>query len=244
VTFLHCSLSHDSNLFILPKSLLCLLYISLSTNIDELLITIHPKYISNYNSGARYIKNMVKHCRSVSYVLFTSLFLLVSIAWTVINTYPACLCDIHVGQTNPGTYGEVLISWCSGHCRCLMPLSRSLSDSTSATQSSMLWFGQSKSPFQLGQWSVSEMLVGLITSALSTGGQLILRIQRTCNIWVHPPGLTFADKAGDKGDLSDNLNAAAPSCGKNHQDGFKNSSVFERFLQRTSTCFHCVTSLG
>ena len=33
----------------------------------------------------------------------------------------------------------------------------------------------------------------------------------TLNIRVRPPGRSDADKAGGKGDQSDNLNAAAPS---------------------------------
>jgi len=42
VTFLHCSLSHDQNLCILPKASLRLQYICLSTNIHKLVFTICP----------------------------------------------------------------------------------------------------------------------------------------------------------------------------------------------------------
>jgi len=108
-----------------------------------------------------------------------------------------------------------------------MPLLCSISDSSSATQSSSLVSGLSKSPFQLSQSSVSEMLSGAQSSSPSTGWWLILRIRRTFMIWVLPPGRAFADKAGGKGDLSDNLNAAAPSCWKSDQDALTISSVSE-----------------
>jgi len=74
------------------------------------------------------------------------------------------------------------------------------------------------------------MLSGVLSSSLSTGWCLILLIQRTFNIWVGPPGMFFADKAGGKGDLSDNFNAAAPSCWKSDQDALTISSVSEMYL--------------
>jgi hypothetical protein len=87
----------------------------------------------------------------------------------------------------------------------------SISDSLSASQSFSLLFGLSKSPFQLSQFSVSEMLSDELSSSLSVGWRSILLIQRTFNSSVRPPGRYFADKAGGTGDLSDNLNAAGPS---------------------------------
>jgi hypothetical protein len=86
------------------------------------------------------------------------------------------------------------------------------SDSTCTAQSSSQSFRLSKSPFQFSQASVSEMLSGTLSSSLSTGWQLILWAQQIFNIWVRHPGRSFAEKCGGKGDLSDNLNAAATSC--------------------------------
>jgi len=94
-------------------------------------------------------------------------------------------------------------------------------------QSSSVAFGLSKSSFQFSLSSVSEMLSGALSSSLSTGWMLILQIRRTFIIWVRPPGRSFADKAGGKGDLSDSLNAAAPSCWKGDQEALTISSVSE-----------------
>jgi len=74
------------------------------------------------------------------------------------------------------------------------------------------------------------MLSGALSPSLSTGWWLILRIRWTFNIWVRPPGRSFADKGGGKGDLSDNLNAAAPSCWKCDQDALMTSSMSEMYL--------------
>jgi len=153
----------------------------------------------------------VKDCLILFYFFFTPLFLLVSIGLTVINTFSACLFDFHVGRINLGTFGAALTFCCTGHSGSSMQLSCSISDSTSAAQSSSRSFALSKSPFQWCQSSVSEMLSGVQISSVLTGWWLILRIRRTFKIWVRPPGRFFADKGGGKGDLSDNLNAATPS---------------------------------
>jgi len=101
----------------------------------------------------------------------------------------------------------------------------SISDSTAAAQSSSVSFGFSKSPLQFSKSSVSEMLAGELYSSFSTGSRFRLQIWRTFIIWVLPPGRSFADKAGGNGDLSDSLNAAAPSCWKSDQNALMISSV-------------------
>jgi len=171
----------------------------------------------------------VNHWRILSYFFFPPLFLCVSTALTVTNTFSTCLFDCHVGRTNPGTFGAALTSRSSEHSGSSMPLLCSISDSSSAAQSSSLSFGLSQSSFQFSQSLVSEMLLGVLSSSLSTGWQLILRIQRTFNIWGLPPGKSFADKAGGKGDLSDNVSAAAQSCWKGDQDALTISSVSEMY---------------
>ena len=211
-----------------PKDSLRLLCIYLWTNIHKRLLTIRPEYISNWNSRSSYIK-LVNHWRILSYFVFPPLFLHVSTALTVTNNCSACLFDFRVGRTNPGTFGEALTSCGSGHSGSSMPLLCSISDSRSAAQSSSLSFGFSESPCQLSQLWVSEMLSGARSPSLSTGWRLILRIRRTFKIWVLPPGRSFADKAVGKGDLSDNLNAAAPSCWKSDQDVLTISSVSEMY---------------
>jgi len=228
IIILHCSLTQDWKLCIMPKDSLRLLYIYLWTDIHDLLLTIRPWYISNWNSRSSYIK-LVNHWHILSYFCFPPLFLRVSTALTVTNTFSACLFDFRVGRTNPGTFGAALTSCCSGHSGSSMPLLGPISDSSSAAQSCSLSFALSKSPFQFSQSSVSEMLWGALSSSHSTGWWLILRIWRTFKIWVRPPGRFFADKAGGKGDLSDNLNAAAPSCWKSDQDALMHSSVSEMY---------------
>jgi len=160
----------------------------------------------------------VKDWRILWYFFFTPLLLLVSIVLTITNTFSGCLFDFRIGPINPGTFGVALTSCCSGDSGSSMLLTWSISDSTSAVQSSSVSFGLSKSPFQLSQSSVSEMLSGALSSSLSTGWRLILLIRRTFKMWVRPAGRSFAYKGGGKGDLSDNLNAAAPSCWKSDQD--------------------------
>jgi len=143
------------------------------------------------------------------------------------NAYAASLFDFGVGWINPGTCGLVLTSRCSGHCGSFMLLPRSISDAKSTTQSSSLSFGLSKSPFQWNLSSVAGMLSGALSSSLSTGWPLIVRIWRTFNNWVHPPGTSFAEKGGGKGDYSDNLNAATPLCWKCNHNALTISSVSE-----------------
>jgi len=191
-----------------------------------LLLTIRPYYISNWHSRSSYIQ-LVNQWHIQSYFFFPPLFLRVSTALTITNTFSACLFDFRVSRTNAGTFGAALTFCCSGHSESSMPLFFSISDLSSAAQSSSLSFGLSKSPFQLSQSAVSEMLSGALSGSLSTGWWLILQIRRTFKIWVLPPGRSFADKAGGKGDLSDNLNAAAPSCWKSDQDALTISSVSE-----------------
>jgi len=167
----------------------------------------------------------VKHWCILSNFFFTPLFLLVWIALTVINSFSACLFAFHVGWINRGTFGAALTSRCSAHSGSSMLLSCSRSHSMSSAQSSLLSFGLSMSPFQLSQSSVSEMLSVVQCSSHSSGWPLILRIQQTFNIWVHPPGRSLADKSGGKGDLSDNWNTAAPSCWESDHDALTISSM-------------------
>ena len=168
---------------------------------------------------------LVKHCCILSYFFLIPLFLVISIALTVTNSSPACLFDSHVHRINLGTLGAALTSCCTGHAWCSMPLSCSISDSTSTVPSSLPSFGLFKSPFQLSKFLVSEMLSGAQSSTLSTKWRLIHLIRWTFSIWVRPPERSFADKAGSIGDLSDDVNAATRSCWMSDQDAFTISSV-------------------
>jgi len=172
---------------------------------------------------------LVNHWRSLSYFFFPPLFLHVSTALTVTKTFSACLFDFSVGRTNPGTVGAALTSCCSGDSGSWMQLLCTIPDSSSAAQSSSVSFGLSKWPFQFSQSSVSEMLSGVLSSSLSTGWLFIVQSRRIFKIWVLTPGRSFADQAGGKGDLSDSLNAAAPSCGKSEQDALMISFVSEMY---------------
>ena len=126
----------------------------------------------------------MKHGRILSYFFLTPLLLLVSIALTIINIFSACLFDYRAGQINPGTFGTALTFRSSGHSSSLMILWCCISDSMFVAQSFSLSFGLSKSPFQFSQSSVSRMLADVLSSSLSTGWRLTLRIRRTLNIWV------------------------------------------------------------
>jgi len=73
------------------------------------------------------------------------------------------------------------------------------------------------------------MLSGMQSSSVLTGWCMILHIRQTFNIWARPHGRSVADIAGGKGDLSDNLNAATPSCWKSDQDGLTISSMSKMY---------------
>ena len=178
-----------------------------------------PLFISKSNSRSNYIMNLVIiHWRILSYFFLIPLVLLISIILTVINAFSTFFFVCCIGRINPGTFGAALTFHCSGVSESTLPFSSSISDSLSASQSSSLAFGLSRSPFQLRRFSVSEMLSGELSSSLSAGWRSIRLFRRTSNIWVHHPGRSFADKAGGTGDFSDNLNTATPSCWKSHQD--------------------------
>jgi len=164
-----------------------------------------------------------------SYIFLFPLFLHVPIALTVINPFSAFFIDLCVGWINPGTFGAALTTQCYALSEALMRLAGSRSGSSSAVQSSTRWFGLSKPLFQLSKFLESEMVWGALFWTLSSGWWLILLIQCTFDTWVHPPGWSFVDRAGQNGDLSDNLNAAAPSCWKFDQEALMIPSVSEMY---------------
>jgi len=108
---------------------------------------------------------MVKHWPILSNFFVTPWFLFFSIALTVRHTFWPYVFDFWVGQIEPRTVDASLTSHCSGDSGSSMLLSCSRSDSTSATQSSSLSSGLSKSRFQLSQSSVSEMWSGAVSLA-------------------------------------------------------------------------------
>jgi len=75
----------------------------------------------------------------------------------------------------------------------------------------------------------SEMPAGAQSSSPATGWQLLGINQQTFFISVCPPGRPFADKAGGKSDLSDNLYTATPSCWKSEQDALMIFSLSEMY---------------
>jgi len=75
----------------------------------------------------------------------------------------------------------------------------------------------------------STMLPGSLCSSLSAGWQVILVIWWRFNTCVCPPGRSISAKASGNGDLSDNLNAATPSCWKFDQDALTISSASEMY---------------
>jgi len=120
------------------------------------------------------------------------LLLLVSIALTVINTFSGSFINLHVGRINPGTFGAAHTTCCSGLSEALMPLHRSTSDASSASKSSSIVFGSTKSTYQVSQFSVSDMVSGALFWSLSTGWRSILLIRQTFITWVCPPGRSLA----------------------------------------------------
>jgi hypothetical protein len=190
----------------------CLLQVCLLTNILLRLVDILPWHFSTYNSWSNYIMNLVIiHGRILSYYLLMALFILVSIILTVSNTYSTFFPHCHIRRKGLGTFIAALTLRTTGVSQSSLPLSSSVCHSLSASQLSSLSFGLCKSPFQLCQFWVSEMLSGEQSCTLSAGWRSIRLIQQTFNYWVCPPGRSFADNAGGTADFADNLNAAAPS---------------------------------
>jgi len=201
---------------------------------------IPPWCFSKWNSRSNNIKNLVNiHWLILSYILLFPFFLHLSIVLTVINTCWACAVELHVGQINPGTFCAPQTSHSSEVSGWSTESSSSMSDSLSASQSSLVSFGLSKSHFQWSHFSVSEMHSGSLSSSLAAGWRWILRVWRTFNTWVCPAGRSFADKDGSIDDLSDNLNATAISCWKSDQDTLTISSVSEMYSTAVIVCFSC-----
>ena len=122
-----------------------------------------------------------------------------------------------------------LTSWYSGLSEPLKPLPSSILDSSSASQSSLLLFGLSKSPFLITPCLVLETISGVLSSSLSAGWHSILLIRRMFDTWVHLPGRSFADNAGGKGDHCNTLYVAIRTCGHFIQDALMISSVSEMY---------------
>jgi len=177
------------------------------------------------------------YSRILSNIILIPLFSLISYALTVTNTFSACLTALHVGQINPGTFVAVLTSRHSLLPGSWMPLSCSISNSTSAAQSALLSFGLSKSLLRFSKFWMSEMVSGVLSSSFSIRWPSVHLICWTSNIWVRPPGRSCADTGGGKGDRSDNLNAATPWCRKSDQDALTISSVSKMYPMAVSYWF-------
>jgi len=171
----------------------------------------------------------VKHWCILSYFSFTALSLLTLIGLTFTYTFSACLFDFSVGRIDPGTFGMARPSCCSVHSGFSMLWSCPISVSPSTAQSSSLSFTSYKFSFKWSQSAVSEMISGALSWSLSIGSWLILWICQTSMIRVRPPGRTIVDTGGGKGDLTDNLNAAAPSCWKSDHYALTISLVSEMY---------------
>jgi len=170
------------------------------------------------------------HWHILAYFLLIPLFLLVSIILTIIYIVSAFFFDHRISRINPRRFGAALTIRCSRVSESPLPLSSLISDSLSASQSFSLSFGIYKSPFQLSQFPVSEMLAGELSSSLLAGWGSICFIWWTFNTWVCPAGRSFADKAAATGDFSVNLNAAALSYWQCDQDALMITSVPEMYL--------------
>jgi len=166
--FLHRWLSSYYNLWIVLNDSFCTLYCYLSTNIQMPLLSVVPWYASKWDSRSSNIKYLeTTYSPILSNIFWVPILLLVSITVTVINLISASSTIFHIQRINSGTFVAALKSWCVGLCWSLMPLFRSTSVSSSASQSFSLTFGLSKYPVQLRQLSVSEMIPGPLPSSLS-----------------------------------------------------------------------------
>ena len=125
---------------------ICPPYFCSWTNVHIRLLNIVICYFSKWNPRPSNIYNLViTYWLILSYIGWFPVFLLVSIAVTIINPFRGYCIDLHVGRINPGTFRAERTTWGSGLSGASMPLSRSISDSLSASQSSlfMFWIWQS-----------------------------------------------------------------------------------------------------
>jgi len=156
-------------------------------------------------------------------------FLLISIVLTVINSFISFFFDLHVGRINSERFSEEPTFRCSEGSGTSTLLSNSTFNSLSASHSSWLSFGISQSQLQSSQISVAEMCQGAQFWSRLARSRSSRSIRWTFNTSVRPPGQFFAGKPRGKGDLTDNVNAAAPSCWKFGLDALKISSVSEMY---------------
>jgi len=82
------------------------------------------------------------------------------------------------------------------------------------------------------------MNLGCQLSSHSAGWHWNLRIRRTFNTRVRPLGSYLTDNTGGKGDLSDNWNAAAPSCQTSYQEALTIPLVSEMYCM-VVICVFC-----
>jgi hypothetical protein len=150
-----------------------------------------------------------------------------SIALTFINTFSAVLFDLHIGWINPEIFGTALTACFTGLSSFSMPFSYSISDSSSASQPSLLSLWLLKSPLQLSQHSVSEMHWDAESSSRSIEYPTIIHIQQIFYTGVHHPERSIGGKAGVKGNHSDNTYAAILSGWKFEQDALTITYVME-----------------
>jgi len=151
------------------------------------------------------------HWLILSYSFFIPVVLRISILFTVINIEFTLGIDQHLGQINRVTSGvaltscfrEVSLSWIALLSSMLDPLSPSLVSSIS--------LGKSKFPIQLIPCSVSETESHQLFSSCLVLSQWIVWILLKIDIRVCAPGRSFAHKAGNKCDVSDNQFSATQS---------------------------------
>jgi len=88
------------------------------------------------------------------------------------------------------------------------------------------------------------MLSGGLASLHATEWLLLVRIQRTYNMWVRSPWRSFAHKAGGKGDICDHQNAATPLCWKSDQDASMIADVSEIYRTAVISVFSVQDSIS
>jgi len=124
---------HLAKWLISPAILLLITQYSRATAHYSPRIFLYPKFLVTKHRGAG--ENTLTH--SILHFLFT-LFLLVSIGLTCINTTSPLIVDMHVDQFCPGIFSAAVRSCDHGFSWSLVTLSSSMSESLSASQSSSL----------------------------------------------------------------------------------------------------------
>jgi hypothetical protein len=180
------------------------------TSVNQSILTCNCSLFSNHASLCDIFGQSIYRIRWTHIDLFCPIFPCVvyssvfPLYWWYSTPFQPC-CWPPYWPNTPGLGGEAYITQFTGFSGFWMPLSWAISDFLSASHSTSLQLGLSKSQFQLSQLSVSKMHSGSPSLLLSTGWWSIVLNQGTFITWVRPSESSSAHAACGTGGHSNHL---------------------------------------